>query len=161
MLRQLFFASFFFSALCSSASAQSGWYWQNPLPTGNTLYRVHFTDANTGTAVGEYGTILRTTNGGSSWTSQTSGTTISLLGVSITDANTGTAVGQTGTILRTTTGGEVVSVEDDLSAEIPTGFALLQNYPNPFNPTTAISCQWSVTSNCVCLTCWVARWRCW
>ena len=48
------------------ANAQSGWYWQNPLPQGYTLYGVFFTDANTGTAVGEYGTIIRTSNGGAS-----------------------------------------------------------------------------------------------
>ena len=64
-----------------------------------------FTDANNGTAVGECGTILRTTNGGTTWTSQTSGTTNSLWGVSFTDANNGTAVGAYGTILRTTNGG--------------------------------------------------------
>ena len=52
-----------------------------------------------------YGTILRTTNGGTTWTSQTSGTTNELWGVSFTDANTGTAVGSEGTILRTTNGG--------------------------------------------------------
>ncbi len=40
------------------------------------------------------GTILRTTNGGTTWTSQTSGTTNHLYGVSFTDANTGTAVGE-------------------------------------------------------------------
>ena len=61
--------------------------------TTNYLYGVSFTDANTGTAVGDYGTILRTTNGGTTWTSQTSGTTDDLYGVSFTDANTGTAVG--------------------------------------------------------------------
>ena len=44
--------------------AQSGWFWQNPLPQGNDLLAVSFTDANTGTAVGSGGTILRTTNGG-------------------------------------------------------------------------------------------------
>ena len=47
--------------------AQSGWFWQNPLPQGNTLWGVSFTDANTGTAVGGSGTILRTTNGGVAW----------------------------------------------------------------------------------------------
>ncbi|MFH2004381.1 MAG: T9SS type A sorting domain-containing protein, partial [Bacteroidota bacterium] len=45
------------------------------------------------------------TDGGALWTSQTSGTTNSLLSVSFTDANTGTAVGYAGTILRTTNGG--------------------------------------------------------
>ena len=51
------------------------------------------------------GTILRTTNGGTTWTSQSSGTTNYLNGVSFTDANTGTVVGDNGTILRTTNGG--------------------------------------------------------
>jgi photosystem II stability/assembly factor-like uncharacterized protein len=59
----------------------------------------------TGTAVGADGTILRTTDGGSTWITQTSGTTNYLIGVSFTDAMTGTAVGADGTILRTTTGG--------------------------------------------------------
>jgi hypothetical protein len=73
--------------------------------TSNHLYGVSFTDANTGTAVGGSGTILRTTNGGSSWISQSSGTTNSLMSVSFTDANTGTVVGGYGMILRTTNAG--------------------------------------------------------
>src|SRR5437667_403299 len=40
------------------------WVWQNPLPQGNWLFGVSFTDANNGTGVGVYGTILRTTEGG-------------------------------------------------------------------------------------------------
>ena len=83
---------------------QAGWFWQNPLPQGNNLRAVSFTNTNTGTAVGNEGTILRTTNGGASWVSQTSGTTTSLGGVSFSDANNGTAVGGN-TILRTTDGG--------------------------------------------------------
>ena len=39
----------------------AGWFWQNPLPVGILLRAVSFTDANTGTAVGDAGTILRTT----------------------------------------------------------------------------------------------------
>ncbi len=85
--------------------AQSGWFWQNPLPQGNPLNRVSFVDANTGTAVGDFGTILRTTDGGATWTPQTSGTTNSLRGLSFVNANTGTVVSNYGTILRTTTGG--------------------------------------------------------
>ena len=73
--------------------------------TTNTLFAVSFTDPNTGTAVGNGGTILRTTDGGATWVSQSSGTTNSLRGISFTDANTGTAVGLSGTILRTTNGG--------------------------------------------------------
>jgi len=85
--------------------AQSSWIWQNPLPQGNELLSVSFTDANTGTAVGDCGSIVRTTDGGANWAIQTSGTANNLQSVSFTDANTGTAVGDSGTILRTTDGG--------------------------------------------------------
>lgn len=73
--------------------------------TFNSLAGVSFVNTSTGTAVGDGGTILRTTNGGTNWTGQTSGTALNLNGVSFTDANTGTVVGAGGKILRTTNGG--------------------------------------------------------
>ena len=72
------------------------------------LFDVSFADTNIGTAVGDFGTILRTTNGGIDWVPQTSGTMKTLYGVSFTDANNGTVgfeLGGTGIILRTTDGG--------------------------------------------------------
>jgi photosystem II stability/assembly factor-like uncharacterized protein len=98
---------FFFLTL-TEAYSQPGWFWQNPLPQGHTLNSVKFINTTTGWAVGDGGTILRTTNSGLNWTSQTSGTTHYLNSVSFTDANTGTAVGgiyRVSTILRTTNGG--------------------------------------------------------
>ena len=94
---------FFFLTL-TEAYSQSGWFSQFS-GTGNDLTDVCFTDANNGTAVGTYGTIIRTTNGGTNWISQTSGIANIFFSVSFTDANTGTAVGQVGRILRTTNGG--------------------------------------------------------
>jgi hypothetical protein len=94
-------------------------------------------DANVGTAVGAGGTICRTSNGGTTWTVQPSGTEYSLYGVSFRDANIGTVVGEGGTILRTTTGG-VVWVQDGSPVEMTPEFVLRQNYPNPFNPSTTI-----------------------
>jgi photosystem II stability/assembly factor-like uncharacterized protein len=73
--------------------------------TTATLRHVCFTDANTGTVVGDNGIILRTINGGTTWIKQTSGTVQTLYGVSFINANIGTAVGDNGTILRTTNGG--------------------------------------------------------
>jgi photosystem II stability/assembly factor-like uncharacterized protein len=70
-----------------------------------SLYDVSFTDADTGTAVGQNGTIVRTTNGGTTWVEQDSGTTNNLAGVSFVDANTGWAAGSNGTILHTKNGG--------------------------------------------------------
>ncbi len=49
--------------------------------------------------------ILRTTDGGVTWTSQFSGTGGRLRAVSFTDSDNGTVVGDGGTILRTTDGG--------------------------------------------------------
>jgi photosystem II stability/assembly factor-like uncharacterized protein len=80
--------------------------------TTNTLHGVSFTDANTGTVVGDDGTILRTTDGGSSWTPQASGTTKWLYGVAFIDANGGTAVGSGGIVLRTTNGGTTWTRQD-------------------------------------------------
>ena len=80
-----------------SASFGDGW---TPQSSGTTrdLYAVSFVDANTGTAVGgiDYfegtGIILRTTDGGDSWTPQLLGGD-PLRGVSFVDANTGFAFG--------------------------------------------------------------------
>src|SRR6266481_5017940 len=87
------------------ATSDTQWHWQNPLPQGNNLRGASFVDANTGTVVGEYGTIVRTTDGGNSWTIQVSGTTQNLWAISFKDSNNGTAVGEGGTILGTTDGG--------------------------------------------------------
>jgi hypothetical protein len=82
---------FVFFLITKIISAQ--WYWQYPLPAGNALWSVSFTDANFGTAVGDAGTILRTTDGGNTWINQ-SIKKISWLGrVSFTDANNGTITG--------------------------------------------------------------------
>ncbi len=85
--------------------------WQNPLPQGNTLTAVHFVNSNVGTAVGKFGTIMHTTDGGNTWTVQESGTTRDFNGVYFSDVNHGTIVGnctisgENGIILRTTDGG--------------------------------------------------------
>ena len=60
------------------------------------------TDTNAGTAVGDFGAIVRTTDGGATWVAQDSGTQDLLIGVSMTDANTGTAVGTSGDLIRET-----------------------------------------------------------
>src|SRR5262249_31446710 len=88
-----------------SSFAQSGWFWQNPLPQGNGLFAAAAPGSSTVVVVGNLGTILRTDDGAATWTTQSSGTTKSLFGVSFVDANSGTVVGVSGTILRTTDGG--------------------------------------------------------
>jgi photosystem II stability/assembly factor-like uncharacterized protein len=65
----------------------SGWAWGDPSPQGNTLNDVVFTGA-LGFAVGDFGTVLRSEDGGNTWTGLPSGTTNNLSQVQEVDANT-------------------------------------------------------------------------
>nr|MCU0294777.1 YCF48-related protein [Candidatus Nanopelagicales bacterium] len=87
-------------ALALAVPAQATWTAQNS--SGPTLFDVAFTDTSHGWAVGDGGTILATSDGGATWTAQSSGTTENVLyGVAFTDASHGWAVGGGGTILAT------------------------------------------------------------
>ena len=93
--------------MLSSVFAFAQWTWLSPIPPGNSLRSVYFTDLNTGYAVGNYGTILKTSDGGDSWTVLTSGTTHTLFSLTFTDNNTGYATGESGILLKTTDGGNL------------------------------------------------------
>lgn len=71
-----------------------------------TIYDIEFVDENIGWMVGNNGMIVKTTNGGESWISQSSGTSLHILGVDFVNNQTGWAVGNSGLILKTTNGGE-------------------------------------------------------
>ena len=62
----------------------SGWQWGNPLPQGNTLRAISFAGAN-GYAAGDFGTLLRTTDGGTTWSGLLSGTFTNLSEVQAID----------------------------------------------------------------------------
>ncbi|HMJ35717.1 MAG TPA: YCF48-related protein [Baekduia sp.] len=86
-----------FAALPAAASANvqvgsSGWLWGNPLPQGNTLRAMTFSGP-TGYAVGDFGTLLKTTDAGDTWTGLPAGTFSNLTEVQTVDANTVVAGG--------------------------------------------------------------------
>ncbi len=94
------------ACLAYNAFAQSGWVEQHTQMTGFMSYTsVSFVNSDIGTIVGNNGTIQRTTDGGTTWIMQQSGTTGILQSVCLTDTNHGTVVGQGGLILNTTNGG--------------------------------------------------------
>src|SRR6187431_1301937 len=64
----------------------SGWQWGNPLPQGNTVHAMSFVGA-TGYAAGDFGTLLRTTDGGATWSGLLSGTFTDLTTVQAIDAD--------------------------------------------------------------------------
>lgn len=90
----------------------AGGVWRKgTVPAGTGVLRsVHFVDASLGWAVGDGRTILRTVNGGGSWTAQTAppsprDATDSPKSVVFYDANRGIAVGDHEAIWRTENGG--------------------------------------------------------
>jgi photosystem II stability/assembly factor-like uncharacterized protein len=96
-------------ALVGMISAMAQWVPQNS-GTTNDLKSVYFTDELTGYAVGNSGTILKTTNGGDNWEAQNSGTTMDLNCVHFPVPEIGYAVGgnidpPSSLILKTTNGG--------------------------------------------------------
>jgi photosystem II stability/assembly factor-like uncharacterized protein len=97
-----FFGIVFLSTSLSPAQAV-GWA-QQTSPTGQALYGVASSDANTWVAVGDIGTIVRSTNGGIAWSSVSSPVGDQLRAVSFNGA-TGLAVGLAGRVLRSTDAG--------------------------------------------------------
>jgi len=74
----------------ASANVQvgsSGWQWGTPLPQGNTLRATAFAGA-TGYAVGDFGTLLKTADGGATWSGLPAGTFANLTEVQAVDAAT-------------------------------------------------------------------------
>jgi photosystem II stability/assembly factor-like uncharacterized protein len=69
------------------------------------LYDAAFVSQTQGWAVGAFGAVYMTTDGGKTWTVQPTPTTQHLYGVSFSDAKNGWAVGRSGEIIHTADGG--------------------------------------------------------
>src|SRR5215469_17885297 len=80
----------------TAAAAQSGWFWQNPRPTGNEIGAVATPAPGIVIAVGGFGTVLRSTDAGATWTVQPAvPANNSLAAVSFVNRCIGWAVGST------------------------------------------------------------------
>jgi photosystem II stability/assembly factor-like uncharacterized protein len=80
-----------FLSIIGHATAQ--WIWQNPKPQGNTLHDVKFLTPDVALAVGEFGTILRTTNRGMDWTWFTIGQRYEIRKLAMADSLNGFIIG--------------------------------------------------------------------
>jgi photosystem II stability/assembly factor-like uncharacterized protein len=101
------FVCVLFVLLSNILFAGPDWFWQNPYPQGNQLNGVYTFDQDNMIAVGDLGTIVRTSDGGKTWQTQSNvnGVTTPLLSVTFVDMNNGWIVGERGVILKTTDGG--------------------------------------------------------
>jgi photosystem II stability/assembly factor-like uncharacterized protein len=87
-------------------TSQSGWTWGSPRPQGNNLTSIDFAGGR-GYAVGEFGTIVRTDDGGANWSGVRTGLTEDLTELRVIDGDTFVAGGNC-TLLRSQDGGTTV-----------------------------------------------------
>ena len=88
-----------------SGPDQGGWCWQNPLPQGNPINAYHWLDERRGWAVGDTGALLKTSDGGQTWTAVDSGTRSQLRRVLFVNDQVGWVAGNNGLLLKTADGG--------------------------------------------------------
>jgi photosystem II stability/assembly factor-like uncharacterized protein len=106
----------------------TGWQWLNPYPQGNTLYGVDVLDSSLMVAVGDRGTIVKSTDGGTYWRVKyrISGLDTTIKGVRFVNQFVGFIWGPGG-VLKTTDGGEswAATAEDILDIQrLPSGSLL-------------------------------------
>ncbi|PNX49825.1 MAG: hypothetical protein BV457_00360 [Thermoplasmata archaeon M9B1D] len=85
---------------------ESGYYYYDYI---EPLYDICMLDTSNGWAVGAYGAVFHTDDGGSNWIEQRLGEYSDLFGVTFIDLNNGFAVGEEGTMIYTTDGGNTWS----------------------------------------------------
>ena len=100
-----YFIVFFGLILSLQLSAQAKWDTLSPFPTTNSLFDTHFISEETGWIVGSNGTVMRTTDGGSSWDLQYYDSTKLFKSVFFIDENEGW-VGGKNYLIHTLNGGD-------------------------------------------------------
>lgn len=132
-------------------TSNGGMNWTPISPPANTYYlrALDFVDDLEGWAVGRFGTIIHSTDGGASWTSQSNPATTTLFDVDFSDNNHGIACGQD-IILYTSNGGQNwygVDVEEHKSSSPKHSYLTIQ--PNPCSKSVNIKLQipYSINQN--------------
>lgn len=92
------------AALSTGPTGQKSWYWQNPLPQGNTLYGVDTSGSNVW-AVGASGTVLHSDTDGVQWDAVDVSATGILRDVDFVSDQIGWVVGEGSVVRKTTNGG--------------------------------------------------------
>lgn len=106
-MKTIYFLVAFFLFTGTAISQQTPWQWVNPLPQGNLLNGAAAPSADTIFAVGDFGTVMRSTNAGTTWQilPNAGGMNEQLYGVYFPNTMTGYAVGTTGQYVKTTDAG--------------------------------------------------------
>lgn len=107
MTKLILTASVLMLLFLTASAQQTPWQWVNPLPQGNLLNGVWSVTQDTVYAVGEDGTVLKTTNGGNTWQikNEVAGIVDQLFAVQFVSGTVGWAAGEYGQVIKTTDGG--------------------------------------------------------
>jgi len=97
------FFSFIITNLCF---AQHGWFWQNPQPTSNPIVKTKYLNSNFAIGVGDFGSVIKTTNGGNVWVSLNNFTSNNLKNLHIIDSLIIYVVGTEGSAFKTINSGQ-------------------------------------------------------
>ncbi len=81
------------------------WFWQNPIPTSNSLYGVKFLNDSIAYCVGNGGFMMKSTDAGLTWESINSNTSLFLTDIFYIDEYNFIAAGLEGTIIKSFDGG--------------------------------------------------------
>ncbi|MBN8586347.1 MAG: T9SS type A sorting domain-containing protein [Ignavibacteria bacterium] len=152
-MKKLSILSFLIFLSISNAFSQSGWFWQNPLPQGNTIYDILMIDNNNVIAVGDGGTILNSSNLGYNWTNSSHIEDVYMRSICFINNSTGFVSSQ-GKILRTSNSGHnwtafslnyLVTIESIIFVNPQTGFAVGHN--GKIFKTTNAGFNWDSSSS--------------
>ena len=120
-----------------------------PIPSSAVIHYsdIAYYNRTTLFAVGWNGRILKTTNGGSLWTEQSSGTVALLEGIAVVNENIAYVVGDSGIVLKTTNGGERWDRQDELrsTANIPLSLSDIQCFDSE-------RCRIAASNDYICTT---------
>lgn len=144
---------FFILLVSFTFTVYSQWI-QLTSPTSSTLYSVNFLNTSTGFLNGALsGSIIKTSDGGTSWSFTSSGTSSTFYDIAFYDNSIGVAVGSNGTIIKTSNGGTNwgtnltgSSTFNSVSIVQPTIGYAVGGTPSSFFKTTDAGSTWSSVS---------------
>jgi len=143
------------AALAAPAGAavqvsQSGWFWGNPGPQGNTLRALDFLSGR-GYAIGDAGTALRTDDGGATWAGLATGTSADLDRLQVVTPDTLVVQGGDGCVLRRSDDGGrtfrriYVLAERDCPNRVQAASFVAPQVGTPDQQASALSLQQTIT----------------
>lgn len=154
-MKKLVYTFLLLSIADLNINAQQGWFWQNPLPQGNNLSGITFTENNTSYLIGANGTLLKSTNNGISYFLMESNITENYESFHFVNQNTGFIGTDNGIIYKTTNSGynfngtylgfpdKIISIK---FSSIQNGFALMkyETFKTRIFKTTDSGSNWSL-----------------